>query len=187
MNKFDLIKDKIIELLKNSAVEEDYVHAQYVWKWVLKLKPDADTALQIAALGHDIDRAIPDKMIKKGDYTNYDEYKKYHALNSAKIIGELLEKYGFDEKVISKVKLLIENHEVGGEGDAEVLKESDSLAFFEHALPFHIKAHTHQETKDKIKFMYTRLSENSKELINKFKFQDEQINNLVKETIFEIK
>jgi uncharacterized protein DUF4202 len=144
-------------------------------------------ALQIAALGHDIDRAVPDRMIKKNDYANYDEYKKHHALNSAKIMGELLGEFEFDEKVIDKVKLLIENHEVGGEGDAEILKEADSLSFFEHALPFYINVHTQQETKDKIKFMYNRLSDNSKGLNKKLKFQDKQIKNLFKTTISEIK
>ncbi len=35
---------------------EDPRHAENTLDWLLKLKPDADEALQIAALGHDIER-----------------------------------------------------------------------------------------------------------------------------------
>ncbi len=186
MDKFDLIKKEIEELTKNSFVKEDYIHSQSVWKWVLKLKPDADIALQIAALGHDIDRSFPERRIKREDFESYDEYKKKHSLMAAKIVCELLKKFDFEKETIKKVKSLIEKHEVGGEGDVEILKEADSITFFEYNLPFYRKSHTLQETKDKIKFMYGRLSKKAKQLINQIKFKDHGIDELFKETISKI-
>ncbi|SVD31636.1 uncharacterized protein METZ01_LOCUS384490, partial [marine metagenome] len=44
-------------VIARSKVPEDPVHAENVLEWVLKLKPDAGEALQLAALAHDIDRA----------------------------------------------------------------------------------------------------------------------------------
>lgn len=185
-HKFNLIKKEIEKLTKNSFVKEDYAHSQSVWRWVLKLKPNADIALQIAALSHDIDRSFPERRIKREDFKIYDEYKKKHSLKSAEIICELLKKFNFEKEIIEKVKFLVENHEVGGEVDVEILKEADSITFFELNLPSYRKTHTLQETKDKTKFMFTRLSNKAKEIIQQIKFEDKEIDDLFKETLSEI-
>lgn len=183
MTKFNLVKREVGKLTKKSFVKEDYIHSQNVWKWTLKLKPDADIALQIAALGHDIDRSFPERRIKRENFESYDEYKKQHASVSAKIMNELLRKFNFDKKIIDKVGLLVENHEVGGKGDVEILKEADSITFFEYNLPFYRETHTLRETKDKIKFMYKRLSVKAQKLINQIKFKDEFFSELIRESV----
>ncbi len=65
MNKFDFVVEEIKAITKNAADKTEYGHSQSVWQWVLQLKPDADIALQIAALGHDIDRSFQDYRIMK--------------------------------------------------------------------------------------------------------------------------
>ncbi len=90
----------------------------------------------------------------------------------------LMERFDFD-----KVKYLVEHHEMGGNPETEILKEADSLTFFEYNLPFYRKTHTLEETKDKIKFMYTRLSEKAKKLVNQTKFEDKEIDELFKSVI----
>lgn len=57
---------------------------------MVKLEPQADGALKIAALGHDIERAISKRKIKLENYTNYEEFKKLHALNSAEVLTKLI-------------------------------------------------------------------------------------------------
>lgn len=54
---------------------EDPEHAQNTLEWLLKLKPDADEALQIAALGHDIERAFEDTKVRRDDYRDFDTFK----------------------------------------------------------------------------------------------------------------
>ncbi len=184
--KFKLIKKEIERLTKKSFVKEDYVHSQSVWRWVLKLKPNSDIALQIAALGHDIDRSFKEKRIKRENFRNYNTYKKQHALTSAKILCELLERFNFDKELIKRVKYLVEHHETGGDSDVEILKQADSLTFFEYNLPFYRKTHTLKQTKDKIKFMYIRLPKKAKQLVNKIKFKDKEIEELFKGAILEI-
>ncbi len=61
-------KQKIHAIISKSRVPEDPVHAENVLEWVLKLKPDADEALQIAALAHDIDRAVEKRKILRADF-----------------------------------------------------------------------------------------------------------------------
>ena len=59
MDRFNKIKDKIGEITKKSEVNTDYKHSLSTWEWVMKISPLASEELQIAALAHDIDRAVP--------------------------------------------------------------------------------------------------------------------------------
>ncbi|MDD5340941.1 MAG: DUF4202 family protein [Patescibacteria group bacterium] len=180
MNKFDLVLEEIKSITKNAKDKTEFDHLHSVWQWVLKLKPGANIALQLAALGHDIDRSIEERRIKKQDFATYDEYKEEHALLSAQIMCEILRKYNFDESTIVKVKHLIENHEVGGSGDIEILKEADSVAFFNN-LPHYLEMHTPNETIDKIKFMYNRLNDKAKSMVNQIDFKDTELTKLFNE------
>ena len=180
MNKFDLVLEEIKAITKNAADKTEYSHLYSVWQWVLKLKPDADIALQLAALGHDIDRSIEDRRKKREDFAIYDEYKKEHALLSAQIMYDILRKHGFDETTIAKVKYLIENHEIGGEGDVEILKEADSIAYFNN-LSHYQQTHTQEQTIDKIRFMYNRLNDKAKSMVSQIDFKDAELARLFKE------
>ncbi len=184
MSKFVLIKQEVLNILKNSPLAFDPIHAELVLKWVLELKPMASESLRIAAISHDIDRAvtgITEKDLK--DYSNIDEFKKEHALRSSNIIGEILTKYHYSESLISNVQWLVENHEFGGDEESDILKDADSLAYFEYNIPFYLKRNGEERTKAKIQFMYKRLSDKAKELVNKMKFSDENIQTLVKESL----
>jgi hypothetical protein len=75
MDNIDYLKRKIEEIIKKSPVSEDPIHSKNTLEWLLKLKPDADEALKIAALGHDIERAIEERKVRREDYKNYDEFK----------------------------------------------------------------------------------------------------------------
>ncbi|MFH1030587.1 MAG: DUF4202 family protein [bacterium] len=180
MNKFDFVLDDIKTIAKNAADKTEYDHLYSVWQWVLKLKQDADIALQLAALGHDIDRSIEGRRKRREDFATYDEYKKEHALLSAQIMCEILRKHDFDESTITKVKDLIEGHEVGGEGDVEILKEADSITYFNN-LSHYRQTHTQQQTIDKINFMYDRLNDKAKSMVNQIDFKDAELTELFKE------
>ena len=182
MNKFDFVLEEIKTITKNATDKTEFDHSQSVWQWVLKLKPEADVALQIAALGHDIDRSLEDYRKMKARFATYDEYKKEHALQSAKITCDILKKHDFDETTINKVMNLIENHEVGGEGDVEILMEADSITFFNN-IQHYQQTHTQAETTDKIKFMYNRLNDKAKSMVNQIDFKNTESAILFKEAI----
>jgi len=148
----------------------------------LKLKPDADEALKISALAHDIERAvtgITEKDLK--DYSKIHEFKKKHAIRSAKITIEMMEKYDYDKQTTEKVKRLIEAHEGGGDEEQTILMEADSLSYFDYNIPHYFERYGKERTKGKIQFMYNRLSQKSRDLAKQIKFKDKVIEDLFKE------
>src|SRR3989338_2191134 len=137
MQSLDNIKQEILDTLKNSPLDFEATHAQLVHKWVLILKPDADESLQIAALSHDIDRAI----------------------------SGISEKHKYPKTVIQKVKLLVEGHEVGGNEEINILRDADSIAYFEYKIPSYMKRNGYERTKEKIRWMFVRMSPEAKVMI----------------------
>ena len=49
MNSIDCVKKNIEGIIEKSLIPEDPIHAKNTLEWLLKLKPDADEALKIAA------------------------------------------------------------------------------------------------------------------------------------------
>lgn len=183
MSNYDLVKKEVEAILLNSPLDFELKHSELVLKWVLKLKPNADEALKIAAISHDIDRAmtgITEKDLK--DYSKINEFKKEHSIRSAKFICDILKKHEYSVDIISKVKHLVENHEFGGDPETDILTDADSLAYFDYNIPSYLKRNGEERTKEKIKFMYNRLSDNAKAMVRKIEFSN-NIVNLVKEII----
>jgi len=171
MSKFDSLKKEILDIASKSPIPNDRDHSEAALRWVLILKPNADEALQIAALSHDIDRGvtgITEKDCK--DYSKIKEFKKEHAIRSANIIGDLMKKRGYDKSAIKKVKHLVESHEEGGDDEQNVLMQADSLAYFELNIPMYLNRYGREQTIKKIQFMYKRLSEKARHSIQQIKF-----------------
>jgi hypothetical protein len=187
MCDFNVVKQRIDDLTKNStaaSAEIEFSHSQSVLSWVLRLKPDADSALRIAALGHDVDRSFGVR-VQRSDFDSYDEFKKHHALRSAKIIVALLTELRCSDDVIKKTKYLIEHHEVGGQGDADVLKDADSLSFFDNNVEIYLQLYPRDFGK-KVVFMYERLSSHAKSLISSINFKSKEMERIVKNIIQEL-
>ena len=91
MDKINLVKQKIEEAIKGSSVPEDPIHSINTLEWLLKLMPDASESLKIAALGHDIERAIEKRKVRRQDYKDYNAFKDAHAFNSANILTEIID------------------------------------------------------------------------------------------------
>lgn len=180
--------DRIKTILKESPVKEDVIHAELVLKWVLQLKNDADEALQIAAFSHDIDRAIS-KITEselKNSLEGYAKYKEEHAGRSAKYIAEILKEYKYPLKTIKKISELVKNHEVGGDKESDILRDADSLAYFEYNIPSYIERNGEEKAKRKIQFMYKRASSKVKKIIEAMEYKNTALKNLVKKTVSEI-
>lgn len=172
-NNFFKIKKEIERIINNSYSNTELSHARGTLKWVLKIKTNADEALQIASLAHDIERGGKEKRIitKKIDnnenFSDYDIKKKKHATKSAKIIAELLEIFDVKKEIIKRVKYLVKNHEIGGDEDANILRDADSLSYFEDNFDAYFKYYGKEKTKHKIDYMYNRISEKRKKLCKK--------------------
>jgi len=181
--KLQAVKQAILDVIAKSSVPEDFRHAQNTLVWVLKLDPSADQALQIAALAHDIERADEKQKIKRSDFDDYDTFKTVHANRSADILKSMLEQHEFHSSFIEDACLLVQNHEFGGIPRADLLKDADSLSYFEVNLPHYFKREGLEETKRRCLWGLRRLSDKHRALVNQIKYSEPHLNRLLKQAI----
>ncbi len=127
--------------IKNGKFSDELRHFWRTAYWLKKLYPKADEAMLIAAVAHDIERAYR-KLQPKG----YTETKAgfmhrpsmlRHCREGARIVGEFLKKQGAPPQLIRKVQMMIRGHELGGNKLQNLLKDADSISYFENQLlPF---------------------------------------------------
>jgi len=174
------LKKKIVEIIKKSSNPADPIHAKNTLEWMIKLEPQADEALKIAALGHDIERAISKRKIKRENYTNYEEFKKAHALNSAEVLTRLMKIFKVKKELREEIFYLVNHHETGGNKRANLLKNADSISFFQVNLPYYFIRNNLYETKKRCIWGYHRLPENLRKILSRFSYNDKRITLLVK-------
>jgi hypothetical protein len=183
MNSVQRLKRDIKRAISNSKVPEDPEHAKNTLEWLLKLKPDADEALQIAALGHDIERAIEDTKVRRDDYRDFDTFKVAHAKNSARILKEMMEDYSIKEKFVEEVYRLVSNHETGGDPRSDLIRDADCISFFDVNLLKFFEREGKEETLKRCQWGYQRLSPEHKQRVRQFIYDSDEIYELVK-TLF---
>jgi hypothetical protein len=144
------------------------VHMQHFIRtayWIKKLNPDADEALLIAGVSHDLSHALKkekdwDKIKNKGfmDKETLEEHQK----KSAEVIGNFLENEGAPPELVKRVKHLVSHHEIGGDEDQNLLMDADSISFFEnnveHFVNDYVKKFGKEIVKKKFDFMFNRIS-----------------------------
>jgi hypothetical protein len=124
-----------LEELADSWVADfrDAHHLRRAREWLLVLEPDADEALRLAALTHDMERHYPggpqhDPMANEPDDP---AYNGEHQARSARIVGEWLREHGADDSLAGDVSALVLVHEFGGDPRADLLQAADSISFLE--------------------------------------------------------
>lgn len=112
----------------------DAKHLVRTLKWVERLDPDAAEATRLAALTHDMERAVPGPDMpvldaRKGfpDPT----FNRAHAERSARVVGEWLREQDAPAELTREVEELIRAHEEGGWPEADLVQAGDSLSFLE--------------------------------------------------------
>lgn len=151
-------KREILEVVSRSKVPEDFPHANNTLEWLLKLDPTADQALQIAALSHDIDRAVTERKVHRADYPDFETFKKAHAENSVTLLREILATHDVEQSIVRESCRLVLLHEIGGCPRSDLLKDADSLSYFEVNLPLYFQREGWAETKRRTLWGYSRLS-----------------------------
>ncbi len=185
MENIDCAKQKIRAVIAGARVPEDPRHADNTLEWLLRLEPDADQALQLAALAHDIDRADDVRKVKRADFDDYDVFKSAHARNGAEILRSILIRCDVEADVVDEACRLVEAHEVGGDPRSDLLKDADSISYFDVNLPLYYQREGWQETKRRSSWGYRRLSARAKEPVNQICYQDETLMQLLREVIYE--
>ena len=183
MDSIDCAKQKIREIIAGSRVPEDPIHAENTLEWLLKLDPAADQALQIAMLAHDIERAVETRKVRRADFTDYDAFKAAHARNGAAILRAILDNCGVSKSVADEACRLVTLHEVGGDPRSDLLKDVDSISFFEVNMPLYYQREGWEETRRRCSWGYRRLSLRMKKIARRLTYEDEVLTRLLKEAI----
>lgn len=114
----------------------DYFNARHLVRtrdWAVALEPGASAELRIAALTHDIERRVPGgpRLDPRSQAWDDPQYLRAHSERSATLVDEWLAAQGAEPAARRAVAALIERHETGGNGRADVLQAADSLSFLE--------------------------------------------------------
>ena len=178
------VRSRIRMLIAHSEVPEDPDHADNTLQWLLYLEPDAGEALQLAALAHDIDRATPER-VRREDYSDYDTFKAVHARRGALLLRGILEGSGVAQDIVEEACRLVLVHEVGGDPDSDLLKDADSISYFDVNLPLYYQREGWAESKRRSLWGYRRLSARARKVVENIGHADEAITRLLREVIHE--
>ncbi len=183
MDSIACAKQKIRDMISRSRVPEDPVHAENVLEWLMKFEPDADEALQIAALAHDIDRADSARKTERSHFSDYDQFKAAHATNSAKILKEILQQCQVQQSIVDEACRLVKLHEIGGDARSDLLKDADSISYFAVNLPLYYQREGYEETVKRCIWGYHRLSPKMKTICRNMNYPKKTLARIVEEAI----
>lgn len=172
MDKWKKLHNLCKKMYEVSEWPDELSHAEKTLEWLLKINPNASEELKVSAYAHDIERTFITKREQK-DYETYINHKKEHSKRSADIVCTMMFTLEFSPTAIQRVHYLICNHEVGGDSDANDLKDADSLSYFENNLSGYYEKRGLEGTRTKIDFMYSRMSEHNKPLVNTITYSSE--------------
>jgi Domain of unknown function (DUF4202) len=131
---------ELLPAAREWVVELRHPHERHLLRtedWVLRLEPDASERLRLAAVLHDIERAIPAPGTSWDSARDWDSpvYNRWHQDRSAEIAAGWLREHGASDELVDGVERLIRVHEDGGWPEADVLQAADSLSFLEVLAP----------------------------------------------------
>src|SRR5690606_17077438 len=161
-------------------VPEDPGHAENTLYWLLRLCPDADPALRLAALAHDIQRARQDRL-RREDWPDYEAFKAAHAEIGARSTAGMRQQPGIEAEVREEVCRLVGRHEVGGGRRSDLLKDADSLSYFDHNLPLYFHREGWDETLRRARWGYQRVSARARRIYPTIQPADPVLRKLLKE------
>ena len=184
MDNIDCAKQKIRAVIAGSQVPEDPRHADNTLEWLLCLEPDAGDALQLAALAHDIDRAIEEIKVKQADFDDYEAFKAAHARNGAELLRPILNACGVAGDIVDEACRLVEVHEVGGDPRSDLLKDADSISYFDVNLLLYYQREGWAETQRRSLWGYRRLTQRAQEIVKGIEYEEEDLISLMK-TVFD--
>jgi hypothetical protein len=173
----------IRDVVAGSSVPEDPQHAENTLEWLLRLAQRADPALRIAALAHDIDRAVEGRKVRRAGFGDYDAFKAAHARNGARILGEILEACRVPREIAQEACRLVRHHEFGGDPRSDLVREADAISFFDVNLPLYRAREGLEAARRRSAWGYRRLSSRTRRACELPTYPDPRLTDLIREVI----
>jgi ketosteroid isomerase-like protein len=131
------VADPTLVTVRGSRGPKEIIHANLVTEWVLRLKPEADEALLLAARGHHFRRWTVPRTSYPAGRTGYLRWRKDLHAQHARDLGLLLTDAGYDEPTIERVQAIVRKDglvRADEHDDVQVLEDALCLVFLETQL-----------------------------------------------------
>ncbi len=119
---------------EGSAHPREWIYAQWLTDWVLRLSPCASEELRLAARCQHLCRWVLPResypMTRAGYLRWREELKSFHAQKA----GEILQEVGYPAEVIARVQSLNLKKNFPEDAESRVLEDALCLVFLEHQL-----------------------------------------------------
>ena len=103
--------------------------------------------------------------------------------HSAQLLRPILTACGLARNIVDKTCRLVEIHEVGGDPEADLLKDADSISYFDVNLPLYYQREGWAETQRRSRWGYRRLTPRAQEIVKNIEYEDEDLISLMKTVI----
>lgn len=165
MKYLEETKKFIDSLLKGKSSK----HFDRTVDWLKIIYPDYDEALLVASYSHDVERLSSTRDTSKDNKFLDDSGLRFHQEEGGRIMEKFLLEVGATQEFASRVNHLISYHEDGGDEEQNVLKDADSISYFEVNAPLHAtwveKGFPKEELKKKFDWMFERITlKNAKDI-----------------------
>ena len=112
----------------------EWLHAQYLDAWVLRLSPQAGHALRLAARCQHIGRWEVPRNAFALDRTGYLRWRNTLKEHHATITARLLQDAGYDAPMIDAVQRIVRKQGIKHDPDVQCMENALCLVFLEHQL-----------------------------------------------------
>jgi hypothetical protein len=147
--------------MSKPLVRADWNHAVDTWQWVLRLRPGAGCAEQMAALLHDVERLESEADARIEHLApSYEAFKKEHARRGSQISRALLDACGANTATRERVAALVAGHErPNGDPGRDLLNDADALSFFSQNSAGYLDYFGADATRRKVSYSLRRMRE----------------------------
>jgi len=149
MNIIEQVESWVNSCIGNSVILDHHYRTR---DYLLRIRPDASVEAQIAALTHDVERSLDDSVPVPENNDDYGgAYLIEHGKKSAEAVLDFVRSLDV-ELDFEKLEYLIVNHEVGGSGECDDLRDADSISFLEVVVPFFLEKYPKNVSRHRYKF-----------------------------------
>jgi limonene-1,2-epoxide hydrolase len=129
--------DPLVVTVRDRTGPKEVIHADLVTEWVLRLKPDADEALLLAARGHHFRRWTLPRASYPDGRAGYLRWRKALHEQHARELGAVVAAAGYDSTEVARVQSLVRKDglaKAAANDDVQVLEDALCLVFLETQL-----------------------------------------------------
>jgi len=154
--------DKTVTYINELLGSKSPAHFDRTVYWIKEIYPKFNEELLVAGYSHDIERLVSTRDTSKSKKFLDDTDLLFHQEHGGILMHDFLVSIDAPITFANRVSELISKHEIGGDIEQNVLKDADSISYFEINAPLHatwvLEGFPKEELKSKFDWMFNRIS-----------------------------